>query len=325
MPSTTDFVANYIEDKYEIPHVFITEGCCKRCLRGTPVKYNLKNTSFKELMENGTMEPYQAASSFHDSKFHAASFTNDVINVNSDPKPCKYPRNCEVKCIICTTLVENDEGTEIDTWPGFTVHKKCLGICTTPCCRKLLPVLPVYMSPQRANLKCERHQDKKESKQPPPKPLKKANPSPTQPIYQAPKPTRLPEPLPEPRIVPADPPIKRTFSFKKPPSAKASKFDERGKSKCILAFFHAPITEQEQIKQAVAKVKQDDPTRRFLKNSKTGEIFGERRGGVAYHLVTGERLFTSDTPPCNVKYDFTPPKTLTSSLEQEQQEGNPRP
>jgi hypothetical protein len=58
-------------------------------------------------------------------------------------------------------------------------------------------------------------------------------------IYQEPKPTRLPQPPPEPHIVVEPVKVKRTFSFKKQTKAKADKFDEHGKSRSIIAFFHS--------------------------------------------------------------------------------------
>ena len=236
------FVADYLENKFDHPKIFITEGCCKKCLRGFKVEYSLKDYSFRELFESGKMEPHQAASSFSCSKFHAAGFTKEIINVNSPAKPCKYPNNCETTCIVCRTIIEGEKGVELpDVWPGFTAHKKCLSPCTTPCCRALLPVLPVFMVPQRFDLKCDKHrmvavkalrpvlkahEPPKETPREPPKAM----------LFKPPTPTRLPQPLPEPRIVPSEPPVKRTFTFKKPSKAKADKFDERGKSKSILNF-----------------------------------------------------------------------------------------
>lgn len=346
------FVADYLESKFNYPNIFITEGCCKRCLRGTKVEYNLEDTSFRELFESGKMEPHQAASSFSCSKFHAAGFTKEVINVNSAPKPCKYPRNCELTCIVCRTFIEGEEGVELpDVWPGFTAHKKCLSPCTTPCCRNLLPVLPVFMVPQRFDLKCERHRveaPKAVKAVQPPKPVLKPMEAPKeqpkeQPkvmLFKPPAPTKLPQPLPEPRIVPPEPPVKRTFTFKKSPKAKADKFDERGKSKSILNFLQAPNIPNsfnsptnptnpnnptnhraEEVKRLVIQSAQEDPPRRFIRNKQTGEIFGEWRGNCAYKVGTDTILFTREPEPTNYKFDFTPPKTLTSSAEKQQDEG----
>ena len=323
-----NFVSDYLESRYAFPHVFITEGCCKRCLRGTPVKYNLEDTTFKELMDNGKIEAHQAACCFSCSKFRPGSFANELINVSSIPKPCKYPRNCHLTCIICRALVEGEEGAELpDVWPGFTAHKQCLGRCTQPCCGKLLPVLPIYMYPQRSDLKCDAHKDKRKT------PVLKLH-TPREPpkmIYQAPKPTRLPPPPPEPRIVPPEPVVKKTLTFKRPATkAKADKFDEKGKSRNILAFFHAPTKQGEtveEIAQAVMQSAEEDPPRRFIRNSKTQEIFGYWQGDCAYHIETGEPLpnfnkkpYSAYTAP-NVKLDFTPPITLTSSIEEEKNKG----
>jgi hypothetical protein len=313
-----NFVSDYLESKYDFPHVFITEGCCKRCLRGTPTKYNLKETTFKALMEGGKMEPHQAANCFCCSKFRPGSFANELINVHSDPKPCKYPRNCHLTCIVCRALVEGEEGAELpDVWPGFTAHKKCLSRCAQPCCGKLLPALPIYMYPQRSELKCDAHKDRPKK---PPMQAPRANQS----IYQAPKPTRLPQPSPEPR---AEPGVKKTATFKKAvsnaPKAKADKYDEKGKSRNILAFFHAPTKkkeEEQEVAQAVMQSAKEDPPRRFIRNSKTQEIFGYWQGDCAYHIETGQPLANfnkkpSSYAPPSAKLDFTPPITLASAAE----------
>lgn len=322
-----NFVSDYLESKYNFPHVFITEGCCKRCLRGTPVKHSLETTSFKELMENGAMEAYQAACCFSCSKFRPGSFANEVINVNSAHKPCKYPGNCHLACIVCRALIEGEEGAQLpDVWPGFTAHKQCLGRCTHPCCGKFLPVLPIYMYPQRSELKCDAHKGTSKTFKTPMN-AKMVPVEPPKKIYQAPKPTRLPPPLPEPRIVPPEHAVKKTFTFKKPTTkAKADKFNEKGKSKDILAFFHSPKQGEtkEEVAQAVAQSARQDPPRRFIRNSKTQEIFGYWDGDRAYHIETMEPLRMFDRREYiapRVKLDFKPPKTLTSSIEEEQDKG----
>ena len=330
------FVAEYFDSKFNRDHLYIIEGCCKRCLRGGKVKYSLEDTSFRELFENGTMEAHQAASSFSCSKFHAAGFTKDVINVNSAPKPCKYPSNCELTCIICRTFIEGEEGVELpDVWPGFTAHKKCLSPCTTPCCRALLPVLPVFMVPNR-DLKCEKHRAEtlKAPKAPKAsKPIKAMPEPPKVMLFRPPMPIKLPKPLPEPVIVTPElgpkPPIKHTSAFKKPSKAKADKFDERGKSKSILNFLH-PLQHtktSEDIKRVLIQSAAEDPPRRFIRNKQTGEIFGEWRGNDAYKIGTDTLLFTKEPAPTNLKFDFTPPKTLSSSadVEKEQDKGEARP
>lgn len=326
-----NFVSDYLESRYNFPHVFITEGCCKRCLRGTPVKYSLEDTTFKELMENGAMEAHQAACSFSCSKFRPGSFANELINVNSAPKPCKYPKNCDLTCIVCRALIEGEEGAELpDVWPGFTAHKQCLGRCAHPCCGKRLPVLPIYMFPQRSDLKCDAHKDTKKTPKAPIMHAKMVPAEPPRQIYQAPKPTRLPPPLQEPRVVPPEPAVKKTFTFKKPATkAKADKFNEKGRSKDILAFFRSPKQGEtaEEVVQAVAQSAKEDPPRRFIRNSKTQEIFGFWEGDRAYHIETLEplRMFNQrEYIAPKVKLDFTPPITLTSSIEEEQHKGKAR-
>ncbi len=78
------------------------EGCCRKCLRGTPSGYNLQKNFIKH--------PY---------------LRDSVINMKSEEKPCKYPGNCDLKCVLCFSLIINSDDVELDIWPGFKVHKAC--------------------------------------------------------------------------------------------------------------------------------------------------------------------------------------------------------
>ena len=341
-PSTVNFVADYLECKYPYSSIQITEECCKKCIRAhKSTKYNLENTSFKDLIERGAMEPHQAANAFHaGSAFHKACLKSDIISVKADGKPCKYPGNCELNCIVCRSLIEND-GVELpDYWPGFKAHKKCVTPCLHPGCKSFLPTLPVYMRVERSEALCAMHANPKSQ----PKMIRVAAIKPSNPIlvkpvtpqkypnppqvnkmikiYQEPKPTRLPQPLPEPRIVPEPVKVKKTFSFKKQTKAKADKFDEHGKSKSIIAFFHSDPSNQSnpsnpfkptqlQI-QAVMQSAKEEPPRRFIRNKETGDVFGYWKGNTAYHIETEEPLFSNESKPTNTKFDYTPPFCLSN-------------
>jgi hypothetical protein len=332
----SSFVGDYLTRKYNRPCITVMEGCCRKCLRGTPAGYNLKKKSIKDLMDEGEIDPYQIASAFHiGSAYQAPYFKDSVISMKSEPKPCKYPGNCELKCILCFSLIVNSDDVELDIWPGFRVHKACTSLCLFPCCQKRLPTLPAYLSLQRSTLMCDLHKDSnafhklsistatavqksKEAAM-----LKK----PVNPIL---KPARQLQPsdLSQPSGVliitsPTEPAVKKTFSFKKPlgkaGKAKADKFDERGKSKSILKFFHTPRADSAKERKAVQEEalkasKLDDAPRRFLRNKETGEIFAEWRGDSAYHIETNEVLFMrngSGHGP-RVKFDFTPPISALS-------------
>lgn len=345
-----NFVSNYLESKFPYNSIYITEECCKRCLRShSKVRHNLEETSFKELMETGRMEAHQAAYVFHaGSAFHKACLKNDILNVKAEGKPCKYPGNCESTCIVCHSLIESD-GVELpDYWPGFKAHKKCVTPCQHTGCKSFIPTLPVYMRPERVEAVCAVHAKSKTQ----PKMIRVAVSKPSNPIlvkpiapitqitpitqtpspqpnkiYQEPKPTRLPQPPPEPRIVfePKAQPVKRTFSFKKPVKAKAEKFDERGKSRSIIGFFHSnnsnssdnpnsPNNSKEKELQAVMQSAAEIPPRRFIRNKETGEVFGYWKGNQAFHIETDEPLFSNEPKPINtnVKFDYTPPICLSN-------------
>jgi hypothetical protein len=210
----------------------------------------------------------------------------------------------------------NSDDVELSIWPGFKVHKACTTLCLHPCCGERLPTLPAYLSLQRSTLMCERHKDSNV--------FQKLVIS--RPLVPPSRPTRLPQPPPEPRIVPPEPVIKKTHCFKKQPKAKAEKFDERGKSINILSFFGGPtdIKEFKELKElkelkvqqaALAASKREDAPRRFIRRKDTGEIFGYWKNDQAYSTEDDKPLnFKSDfnrVPySSNIKFDFTPPISL---------------
>ncbi len=279
-------------------------------------------------MNEGIIDPYQIASAFHNGSVHYAPYFKEmVINMQSEEMPCKYPGTCDLKCVLCHSLIVNRDDIELKRWPGFKVHKACSSPCLYPGCPERLPTLPAYLSLQRSTLMCETHKDsnafqklsisvstdiqeRRESM------LKKP------PLYPTPAPTRLPQPLHVQRNVQPEPSVKKTYSFKKPlGKAKADKFNERGRSVSILNFFKTPRAEaaiarkaaQDQEK-ALKASKQDDAPRRFIKNKETGEVFGYWKGNHAYHIETDEILFSSNDASKGMerlgKLDFSPPVSL---------------
>jgi hypothetical protein len=261
-----------------------------------------------------------------------------IINMNSAEIPCKYPGNCNLTCIICRSLITNGDDVELDIWPGFKVHRNCTGRCLYPCCSRLIPTLPAYLS-LRSTL-CNVHmgstfQPVMGAKvvipmipmtpnpiQPGPTPDRKAFRPISRPISQPisprlfppPTPTRLPQPLPEPRIVPEV--VKKTCSFKSnsksnSKKAKDDKFDETGRSADILNFFLSPSTKHPPPKKEIPATPEP---RRFIKNKETGVIFGYWKGDQAYHIDTDQPLFTQ-TKYSNIKFDFTPPVSLLDKLD----------
>jgi hypothetical protein len=304
------------------------EGCCRKCLRGTPAGYDLKKKPIKELMDKGEIDPYQIASAFHiGSAYQAPYFKDIVINMKSEAKPCKYPGNCEQKCVLCFSLIINSDDVELDIWPGFKVHKACTSPCLYPCCRTRLPTLPAYLSLQRSTLMCDTHKDSNAFHR-----VSISTATAVQERKEAisakklPTMTMLPQPGPGPeiRFVPtvlSDPAVKKTHTFKKPlGKAKADKFDERGKSKSILKFFQTPRAAANLARKAIQEdalkaSKMDDAPRRFLRNKETGEIFGEWKGDRAYRIGTDEELsFTRDkvTFGAPAKFDYSPPVSMNS-------------
>lgn len=329
------FVSDYLKQKYSRPCITIMEGCCRKCLRGKPVGYNLKQKSIKDLMDDGEIDPYQIASAFHiGSAYQSPYFKDSIINMKSEAEPCKYPGNCDLKCVLCFSLIVNKDDVELDIWPGFKVHKACTSLCLFPCCQKRLPTLPAYLSLQRSTLMCDMHKDSNA--------FHKVSISTATAVqermeamskkkvqHHTPKPIKQPQPLPNPEIpnqpsgvliISSEPAVKKTFSFKRPlGKAKADKFDERGKSKSILKFFETPKAAAAKAKKianedALKASKTDEAPRRFLRNKETGEIYGEWRGDHAYHIETNELLFTRDKTSHAtgrpVKFDFTPPIIL---------------
>jgi hypothetical protein len=349
------FVADYINRKYHRPCITVMEGCCRKCLKGSPSGYCVKKKPIEQLMKDGIIDPYQIASAFHNGSVHHAPYFKDiVINMKSEAKPCKYPGNCDLKCVLCHSLIVNSDDIELDIWPGFKVHKACTSPCLYPGCLRRLPTLPAYLSLQRSTLMCEVHKDSnafhklsistatsiqecKESMSRL-KPITTSIVAKRPPLYPVPKPTRLPQPLPEPRVVSSEPAVKKTHSFKKHlGKAKADKFDERGKSRNILNFFQSPRAAASKARKAAQEEalkasKRDDAIdtpRRFIKNKETGEVFGYWKGNHAYHIDTDEMLFTRDgnhechashgRPP---KLDFSPPVQLLTEETQDTLDAN---
>jgi hypothetical protein len=336
------YVADCLKQKYHRPCITVMEGCCRKCLRGTPAGYNIKKKPINELMDEGIIDPYQMASAFHiGSAYQTPYFKDIVINMKSEERPCKYPGNCNLTCVLCFSLIMNSDGVELDIWPGFQVHKACTTPCLYPCCRQRLPTLPAYLSLQRSTLMCDLHKAFQKLTIPA---------LPKKPIYPPPKPISLPQPLPEPKSCPLEPKsgpsepksgpsepksgpsepksglsvVKKTFSFKKQPRAKADKF-ERGNNASILNFFPSPKADAKKIQDkiqetALAASKRDDAPRRFLRNKETGVIFGYWKGDQKFRLDNDEPLeFKSSQYPSyekpygsNITFDFTPPITLSN-------------
>lgn len=313
------FVSDCVGKKYHRPCITITEGCCRKCLKGTPTGHNLKKKSIKQLMDEGIIDPYQLASAFHfGSAYQAPYFKDSILNLQSEANPCKRPGNCNLTCVLCSSLIMNSDEVELSIWPGFKVHKACTGLCLHPCCKERLPTLPAYLS-QRSTLMCERHQDSNAFQRLTIRPL--VPPSISRPLVPPSRPISL-KPPPEPRVVPPEPPIKKTHCFKKQPKAKAEKFDERGKSVNILSFFggatnKALPTDVKVQQAALAASKREDAPRRFIRRKDTGEIFGYWKNDQAFSTEDDQPLnFKSDfnrVPySSNIKFDFTPPVTLSN-------------
>lgn len=302
-----DIVCGTLARKYHRTSITAMEGCCRKCHRGTPAIYNLKKKSIPELMDEGVIDPYQTASAFHiGSAYQAPYFKNTVINMKSEEAPCKYPGNCNLTCVLCFSLIMNSDGVELDIFSGFQVHKACTTLCLHPCCRRRLPTLPAYLSPQRSPLMCDLHKKSNAfQKLLITIPVKK-------PICPPPRPISLP--LPEPKYVPVAP-VKKTFSFKKQPKAKADKFERRDNTS-LLNFFHSPklikAADKKAQEAALAASKRDDAPRRFIRNKETGEIFGYWKGDQKFRIDNDEPLefkSTSYEKPygSNITFDFTPP------------------
>jgi hypothetical protein len=326
MLNPTKFVSDCLEKKYKRPTITVMEGCCRKCHRGTPAVLNLKKNPINSLLEEGIIDPYQTINAFHlGSAYETPYFKNPVMNMNSKEIPCKYPGNCNLTCVICSSLIVNSDDVELDIWPGFKVHKACTALCLHPCCRKRLPTIPAYASPQRSSLMCDLHKDSNAFQK-----LSISALAPTsstkaetvrKPIYPPPRPISLPQPQADPKkkTVAFDIPVKRTFSFKNipkhQPKAKADKFDEKGRSVDILSFFSPPgqsRVAQAKIQEAALKAsKREDAPRRFIRNKETGMIFGYWMGDQAYRIDTDppELLFTESKAQysSNIKFDFTPP------------------
>jgi hypothetical protein len=330
------FVADYLKQKYHRPCITVMEGCCRRCLRGTPSGYNLQKKSIKQLMNDGVIDPYQIASAFHiGSAFHAPYFKDSVLNMKSEASPCKYPGNCDLKCVLCFSLIVNSDDVELDIWPGFKVHKACTSLCLFPGCQKRLPTLPAYLSLQRSTLMCETHKDsnafqklsistatavqERREAMSVKKPAHSVSVECAKKLHQ-----NRPEQTTSSSVsmVASESVVKRTVLFKKPlGKAKADKFNERGKSRSIFNFFQTPRAAAAKEARAVQDdalkgSKLDSAPRRFLRDKETGEIYGEWRGDSAFHIETNELLFTksSTTHGLPVKLDFSPPiSTVISS------------
>ena len=311
------FVSDCVGKKYHRPCITVMEGCCRKCLKGTPAGHNIKKKSIKQLMDERIIDPYQLASAFHfGSAYQAPYFKDSVLNMHSEANPCKRPGNCNLTCVLCFSLIMNSDEVELSIWPGFKVHKACSILCLHPCCKERLPTLPAYLSLQRSTLMCERHKDSNPFQK-----LTIARPlvPPTKPrLPQIPE--KIPEKIPE---------VKKTHCFKKQPKAKAEKFDERGKSVNIISFFKTPNQEALASKsvnitsffktpnqEALAASKREDAPRRFIRRKDTGEIFGYWKNNEAYSTEDDKPLnFKSDfnrVPySSNIKFDFTPPITLS--------------
>lgn len=319
------FVADHFKRRYHRPCITVMDGCCRTCLRGTPSGYDLKKKSIKDLMDEGKIDPYQIASAFHiGSTYYPPYFKESVVNMKSVAAPCQYPGNCNLKCVLCFSLIMNSDDVELDIWPGFKVHKSCTSPCQFPCCPKRLPTLPAYLSLQRSTLMCELHQDSNAFNR-----LSVSTATSIQERKEALK-LGLNSSLKYMKIpelsIPSEPAakipsqLKKTHSFKQPAvtsKAKADKFDERGKSKSIFNFFQTPKAAAAKAKkkiqeEAIKASKLDDAPRRFIKNKETGEVFGYWNGNNAYHIETNELLFTRDTSTNGVhtKFDFSPPVSL---------------
>ena len=343
------FVADHLKRRYHRPCITVMDGCCRICLRGTPSGYDLKKKTIRDLMDEGKIDPYQIANAFHvGSTYYQPYFKEIVVNMKSDAAPCQYPGNCNLKCVLCFSLIMNSDDVELDIWPGFKVHKSCTSPCLFPCCPKRLPTLPAYLSLQRSTLMCELHQDSSAFNR-----LSVSTATAIQERKEAlnsiqkqpPCPMKHPEldnvDIPSEPAVKTPSQLKTTHSFKKPAAkAKADKFDERGKSKSIFHFFQTPKAAEAKAKkkvqeEAIKASKLDDAPRRFIKNRETGEIFGYWKGNDAYHIETNELLFTRDTPMnCGpTKFDFSPPvrlaefaaETSVSLNKEEENEGGTSP
>lgn len=313
------FVADCLRQKYNRPSISVMEGCCRKCLRGTPTVHNLKKKPIKELMDEGEINPFQIASAFHiGSAYQTPYFKDTVISMKSEERPCKYPGNCNLTCVLCFSFINSDG---VDLCSGFQAHKACTTACLHPCCKQRLPTLPAYLSTQRSNLMCDLHKDSNVFQK-----LSISTPIHKKPILPPPRQISLPAPLPEPKVVPQLTPVKKTFAFKKQPKAKADKF-ERGNDVSILNFFQSPNhgpnakTNQNAKKQAVALAasKLPDAPRRFIRNKETGEIFGYWKGDQKFRFDNDEPLeFKSQFNPqekpygSNITFDFTPPITLSN-------------
>lgn len=304
------FVSDCLRQKYHGPCITVMDGCCRKCLRGTPITHNIKKKSVRELMDEGEINPFQIASAFHiGSAYQAPYFKNAIINVKSEEKPCKYPGNCNQTCVLCFSFINSDG---VDLCSGFQAHKACTSPCLYPCCKQRLPTLPAYLGAQRSDLMCDVHKDSDAFKR-----LSISPPFQKKPIYPPPKPISLRPP--EPKTVPL--PVKKTFVFKKLPKAKASKF-ERGNDVSILDFFKSPNPQNpknpKDTKQAdaLAASKRPDAPRRFIRNKETGEVFGYWKGDQKFRIDNDEPLeFKSQSEKpygSNITFDFTPPITLTN-------------
>jgi hypothetical protein len=314
--SAAQFVTDYLETKYPSEKLAIINGCCRTCLRGTPVVHDLKRTSISTLIKSSTLEPFLTINAIHTgSAYHAAYLKDKIINVRSDPEPCHYPGNCNLTCLTCRSLILNQDGVEVEIWPGFKVHRACASPCLYPGCKTFLPTLPVYLGLQRAALMCEAHKDTDAFRKLSISAAPVSRAGQTMPVKNPPKQTKQPSPPAPPKLdlTPAklEQPPRKTFQFKKQQLAKADKFQERGKSKNILTFFHAQASkpDKQTLAAAVKATSTPGEERRFLRNKETGEIFGYWKGNQAYHIDTDELLFNRDKEPQGrpVKLDFTAP------------------
>lgn len=303
------FVVDCLRQKYKQPNIKLMEGCCRKCLRGTPITHNIKKKPLEELMDEGVINPYQIASAFHiGTAYQAPYFKNTVISMISEEKPCKYPGNCNLTCVLCFSFINSDG---VDLCSGFQAHKGCTTACLHPCCKQRLPTLPAYLSTQRSTLMCDLHKDSNVFQR-----LSISNPT-KKPILPPPRQISLPAPLPEPKIVPPVAqltPVKKTLAFKKQPKAKADKF-ERGNDVSILNFFQSPnLTKQKQIQEAaLAASKLPDAPRRFIRNKETGVIFGYWKGDQKFRFDNDEPLEFKEKPyGSNITFDFTPPINLSN-------------
>jgi hypothetical protein len=96
------YIAGFLSKHYKGHSVQILSGCCRKCLKhGQANIYKLTTHPWKRLLDEDTIDPYQAASVFFPgSQFHTAHFKKPILNIKAPALPCKYPATCEQTCLI---------------------------------------------------------------------------------------------------------------------------------------------------------------------------------------------------------------------------------